>query len=251
MLAVWLTTVFSVASADIKLPEAPVVPQPMPDKPVYFLAADDRYPVNSDAPLIVRSYPSGLIDFKTAKPGTHHWETAGVEKSFDAGPNALLGRALKSGRVEVEFFWAEKDQVKTRRVLIDCLVAPIPPPVPPDPKPPEPKPPEPVSSFRVVFVVETGDTPTADHSGVIYGGLVEDFLNHKCTGGRKGWFRRDKDADVNRLDSTMQALWKAVQPKVTTTPCVAVEVNGKVEIINLEPTQTQMIQKFRTYLGGK
>jgi hypothetical protein len=38
---------------------------------------------------------------------------------------------------------------------------------------------------------------------------------------------------------------------VTLTPCVAVEVNGKVEIISLETNPAAMVAKFKTYIGGK
>ncbi len=83
---------------------------------------------------------------------------------------------------------------------------------------------------------------------MIYGRVVEDWLNANCTDGNKGWRRRDKDAPGEN-DPKMAALWSAVQPAVTTTPCIAVEVNGKVEIIPTEATTAAMIAKLNTYRG--
>ena len=52
-------------------------------------------------------------------------------------------------------------------------------------------------------------------------------------------------------DPTFAALWAAIKPAVTATPCVAIEVNGKVEILPLEATPAAQVAKFKTYTGGK
>lgn len=126
-------------------------------------------------------------------------------------------------------------------------------PPPPDPKPidpDKPKPPVPVTSFRVILGYESAATMTQAQVNVLYGSKVEAWLNENCTGGKSGWRRRDKDS-AGDADQTMAALWKAVQEKITSVPFAAVEVNGKVEIIPLEPTPDAMIAKLTKYREGK
>ncbi len=129
-----------------------------------------------------------------------------------------------------------------------------PPQPPPDinPKPVDPPDikPVPVTSFRVFLVYESADSLSTSDRAVIYGKVVEDWLTANCTGGKAGWRRRDKDAPGEN-DTAMSGLWAAIQKNVTVTPCVAVEVNGKVEIINTEATPAKMIEKLQSYKGGK
>lgn len=121
--------------------------------------------------------------------------------------------------------------------------------VPPTPKPTDPvTPPAPVTSFRVVLIYESADTLTAAQRAVVYGKPVEDWMTANCTGGKAGWRRRDKDSPGD-ADPTMAALWAAIQPKVTTTPCAAVEVNGKVELIPLDATPAAMVATLTSYRG--
>jgi hypothetical protein len=47
----------------------------------------------------------------------------------------------------------------------------------------------------------------------------------------------------------MAAMWNAVKPAVTTVPAIAIEVNGKVEIIPLETTPAAMVQTLKKYRG--
>jgi hypothetical protein len=49
----------------------------------------------------------------------------------------------------------------------------------------------------------------------------------------------------------MNALWAAVKPKVTSTPCLAVEVNGKVEIVPLPATPAEAVAALKKYAGDK
>lgn len=121
------------------------------------------------------------------------------------------------------------------------------PPLPPGPGPA----PGPAKSFHVVLVYESGTNPTPEQRAVLYGKDVEAWLTANCTGGTDGWRRRDKDSDGD-ADTTMASLWAAVKPKVTTTPCVAVERDGKVDIINVEASPAAMIQTLQKYkTGGK
>lgn len=203
------------------------------------LNGSDWYVVQSDEEVQLVASPPGVVSVTVETGpirlrGTFADGGGKVETRVYQKKHVFVVERLKAGQVEL--LLVPKGKIE-RRVLGDGT----------DPIPP----PEPVKSFRVVFVVESGDTLTAAQTSVIYGEEVEKFLSAKCTNGRKGWFRRDKDGKVDQLDATMQALWKAVQAKVTATPCVAVAVNEKVEIIDLAATPAAMIARFKEYLGEK
>ena len=141
-----------------------------------------------------------------------------------------------------------------RDLLKDLDLEPLPTPKPPDPKPPEPTPqPQPVTSFRVLFIVERMANLTPGQNAVVHGAVVERFLDDRTTktDGTRGWRRIDPHANTDGDTPTMNALWASVKPSITAVPCVAVEVNGKVEVIPLEETPAKMITKLRSYLGEK
>lgn len=156
--------------------------------------------------------------------------------------------AVSTGRATITA-WGVKEGKPTKLATfpVDANVGPRPPPVDPVVPPVDPVT---VKSFRVIFILESADTLTGAQNSVIYGKVVEDFLNAKCTGGKTGWRRRDKDSPGEN-DATMAALWAAIKPTITTTPCVAIELNGKVDILPLEATPAAQVAKFKTYLGEK
>jgi hypothetical protein len=246
-------------SPGIRLPKPVIVPDVMPPKPqpapgaVLVLASDEWYAVESDAELIILAHPAGLVAFEKVDPGHFRGKFAGglgkVESRKLTGPFVYLGVAAGAGRVEIDFV---PTGVKNRKDIVsaavDCLVAPQPPPdVDPIP-PPKPKP-EPVKSFRVVFVIESGDTLTREQVGIVYGRATTDYLNATTTkeGDFPGNLVLDKDATGESLPPTMRALWQAVKPKVTATPCVAVEVNGRVDIIPVPDS----LAVLKQYAEGK
>lgn len=148
-----------------------------------------------------------------------------------------------------------KERLKVLRDLLNELdVEPKPPePKPPEPKPPAPPTPRPVTSFRVLFVVESANTLTAAQHAVVYARSVRDYLGEATTpeGGRPGWRLFDKDADAGNEPPTVKALWAAVRPQVTAVPCVAIEVNGAVTIEPLPETPVAAVALFKKYREGK
>jgi hypothetical protein len=167
-----------------------------------------------------------------------------------ADKKATVVTAARPGKYRVLCYSSVKDDPTDPAVVVVVVggVAPDPKPVDP-PVPPDP-PPAPAKSFRVVLIFESGDALTPAQRGVVYGKAVEDFLNANCTGGKNGWRRRDRDAPGEN-DPTMAALWAAVKPAVTATPCIAIERDGKVFILPLEPTPAKMIEVLRRYREGK
>lgn len=156
-----------------------------------------------------------------------------------------LIRAAQPG--EVELIVAPRESLTSddsdviRRTLVVSGGGPRPPPpspfppLPPwPPTPPQPDPPEPtpVTSFRVIFIRESGVTLPAAQASVPGAKAIREYLFAKTTreNGVTGWREFDPDTDATHEQPTMKALWEAVRPKVKDVPAVAIEVNGKVEI---------------------
>lgn len=130
-----------------------------------------------------------------------------------------------------------------------------------EPKP-EPKPPA-VTSFRVILGYESGSTMTQAQTNILFGNVVEEYLNVACTGGKSGWRRRDKDADGN-ADPLMSQFWQAVQSASPAVPFCAIEVNGGKPIIvpfekpsddpakkGVTYTPAEFVSLLKTHNGGK
>lgn len=246
----------------LPLPVIPVVP-PVPPNPnvdpvVPRLTAEMFYVVKDDAPFLLFASPPGLVSIaKDVGPlrirGKFIDGNGRVETRTIAAKNVAIIEAVpgKSGRVELIFVpAAEVDESKAIRRMVDVNTAPQPPP--PEPKPVDPKP-EPVTSFRVLFVCDPGVTLPLGQSSVTGAKSVRDYLNANCTkdGADAGWRQWYKDTDATDEHPTIKSLWEAVQPKLTTIPCMVVEVNGKAEIIPFPGSPTEAITTFKKYNGGK
>lgn len=158
--------------------------------------------------------------------------------STDPTKMSFLVRPKVKGEFRVVFWTIGEEEFSTLVINKDegppTPVPPNPPgptppgPTPPGPTPPGPTPPPiPVTSFRVFLVFESGATLTAGERAILYGNVVEDYLNSACTGGKDGWRRRDQNAP-GESDPTMTAFWKTVQASAPKTPCIAIAVNDKV-----------------------
>lgn len=244
-----------------RLPVSPVVPSPMPSA-VTTLAEGQVFVIQREADFRVYEGVKGAVSVKVRKltKGQSH-SIDGVfvdgtgqreEREYvgtEAGVYLAVIRPLKDGPVDV--ILAPRVATEEWEIRLPLTVrmgnGPQPPPKPVDPKV---EPVQPAKSLRVFLVFESEDSLTPAQRGVIYGKVVEDWLNANCTGGKAGWRRRDKDSP-GEADPTMAALWSAVQPKVTATPCVAVERDGKVELIDLGANPAKMVEVLNSYKGGK
>lgn len=124
---------------------------------------------------------------------------------------------------------------------------PRPPPGPgPDPAP------GPVTSFRVIFAYPSiGLTPA--QSNVMYAASVEKWMTENTTteGGFVGWRRVDANSDLSNDAPTMAALWTAAKAKITTTPCLIVEVNKDVKILPYPASPEAALTTLKQYKGVK
>jgi hypothetical protein len=201
--------------------------------------------------------PAGLVKVtKEAGPlrvrgkfvdGSGEYETRNYK-----GKCVVTVEAAKDADGEVELIVvpvgsaSEADAIR-RTIAVKSGKSPIPPPDPVDPvKPDEPV--DPLKTFRIIFINESSDQQRPEDRAIMTGKVVEDWMIANCTGGRAGFRRFDKDITADD-DKPFAALWAAVKPVVTVVPCVAMERNGKVKIVNLEATPAKMIEVFEAYRG--
>lgn len=240
-------------------PPAPVTPPPTPAPGVTpTLTPGVWYVVESKVDAIPRVHPAGLARVtKEAGPvtikGVFIDGNGQVETRKYTAPFLFYVEPTGVGQVEIDFIpigLKLESEIGFRSIAVNNGQAPQPPPTPPTPPTPVP-----VTSFRVIFVYESGTTLTQAQNGVIYGKSVEDYLNAACTGGKTGWRRRDKDAPGEN-DPTMKAIWDVAKPefappKNTAVPALVIQVNDKVTIEPLPATQADAVTLLKKYREGK
>ncbi len=158
---------------------------------------------------------------------------------------------LTKGKVELLLIPSgavSKDVVK-RITLTVMGQAPQPPPEP-DPDDP-PTPPGPVTSFRVIFVKESGATLPIGQSAIPSAKAIRDYLTRKTTpeGGLAGWREYDPDQVTVNEQPTMKALWEASKPKLLPAPCMIIEVNGQAKVMAFPQTVDEAIRTLKQYGG--
>jgi hypothetical protein len=241
------------------IPPAPA-PQPNPAPAgVPKLTHPRIVVVTSTTELFVRPHPAGVVTVKPeAGPITIRAPFADSALDFEtrkfADPFVYIIEASGEGRVEIDFIPKGVTQVgdiKTLTLDVKSGKGPLPPPGP-DPDP-EVKP-EPVKSFRVVLILESGDTPPREQANIVNAKIVRDYLNAKCTkeDGRAGWRQYDPQQVVTNEQPVMKALWESVKPTLGTgdVPCVAIEVNSKVKIVALPKSAKDLVDLLEQYYSG-
>lgn len=227
-------------------PEDEPVPEPPRPKPpgtvrVSELAADTWYVVESSIPLIFLHSPTGCVAVSHEEGpvkirGKFADGTGGIETRTYKLPHVYSVNAIAAGKIELliipEGVKSEKDILRQQLTVMGQ--GPNPPPGPkPDPTP-EPDPtPGPVTTFRVIFVKESGSTLSAQQSSVPAAAEIRNYLNRKTTSenGVTGWREYDPQQNVTNEQPNMKALWNAVKPNLQTFPCMVVEVNGRATIM--------------------
>jgi hypothetical protein len=230
-------------------PPAPTPPAPKPGTNP-LLTGDYLYVINSKVDADVSAYPDGVVRI-TKETGPLRYRgkfidgTGVVETKTFPGPFIFIVEAAGKGTVDLvvtPFGLKSKNEIIVKRIDVSDGTAPQPPPKPD----PTPTPSDPLKSFSIIFVYESADKLLPEHRAVIYGAEVEKWMNANCTAGKNGYRRYDKNNPGDQ-DAVMKPLWASVQPAITVVPCVAMERNGKVEIVNLGATPTAMIDTFTKY----
>lgn len=225
--------------------EEPEPPKPRPDrspKPITTISDEQLYVIESTIPLIVLASPDGLVKIEGEEgpqkvkakfvDGIGKMETRVFHSKY-----LFFVNAVKPGKLELIIVpvGVEKPENILRQQLTVVGEMPKPPPDPdePDVVPDPVDPPAPVSSFRVIFVKESGDTLSAAQSSIPAAKVIRDYLVAKTTpeNGQPGWREYDPDQSTTNEQKTMAELWAAVKPKITKVPCLVIEVNGHATVM--------------------
>jgi hypothetical protein len=245
---------------DVLLPMTPVLVEPIDEVPIpkptprpaaqviTNLPSDTWFVFESKEQLLVTSSPLGLVQVKQYDVSQISRSfigkfvdgngTSDEERTYPSNEDykwIYSVKAKKSGSVELILY---KQGVTTEEGLVRQTLTvmgsgpkppPIPDPVVPDPIDPTPTP---VTSFRVIFVKESGTTLNAQQSSIPSAKPIRDYLNEKTTkeGNQPGWREFDPQQIVNNDQPVMMALWQAVKPKLLPAPCMVIEVNGHATV---------------------
>jgi len=260
---------------DVLLPMTPVLVEPVNEVPIpkptprpqaqviTNLPSDTWFVFESKEQLLVTSSPLGLVQVK-------QYDVSQISRSFigkfvdgNGTPDEERTyptnkdykwiysiKAKKSGTVELLLYKqgvTTEDQI-IRQTLTVMGHSPNPPPTPdpivPDPIVPDPidPAPTPVTTFRVIFVKESGATLNAQQSAIPSAKVIRDYLNEKTTkeNGQVGWREFDPQQIVNNDQPLMTKLWISVRyedpdapvlkERVIPVPCMVIEVNGHATV---------------------
>jgi len=254
-----------------EIDDTPEPPKPKPDRgpvAVTSLSEDTWYVVESNVPLIVLHSPSGHVSVQPDQGpikvrGKFVDGTGKTETRTFTSQHLYFINAVKAGKIELlivpQSVQDEKEII--RQPLTVMGISPIPPPdpqpgpgpTPPGPMPPQPDPtpPGPVTSFRVIFVKESGATLNAEQSSIPAAKVLRDFLSTKTTqeGGLSGWREYDPQQNTANEQPTMKALWAAVKPSLQRFPCMVVEVNGNATVMPFPANVNEALSVLKKAAG--
>lgn len=241
-------------------------PTPTDDKPqiVTDLRADEFYVISKGSPFFVIASPEGVVNVnieegpvKLRGKFADATDRTKLETRTYSDAHVATIEAVAKGRVELLLIpkGAESAEVVKRITLTVMGQAPQPPPGPePDPVDPDdpPTPPGPVTSFRVIFVKESGAVLPLGQSAVPGAKAIRDYLTAKTTaeGGFAGWREYDPDQVVANDQPTMKALWETVKPKLLPAPCLVIEVNGKATVMPFPTSVDDALKTLKQYGGA-
>lgn len=244
--AVLLSTLVIVATAAdpaVRVPSAPVAPQPVPtpvrpDAPVR-LAGDEWFVIDSDVPCVVLVSPDGLATLvEDVGPlrvrGKFAAGTGAIETRAFKGKYIYLVTAAKTGRAELFVYpdGAKKASDVIRR-LLDVDVG-TPPDVGPkvDPVPDAVPALFPGDGLRVYVVYESADLAKypAAQVNAMSAGVVREYLNSKVPVGPDGKTYEYRFLDQNVVPDV--PAFTTVHKKARTTLPWVYASNGKPGAIN-------------------
>ena len=231
-------------------PDAPTpIPAPLPEfqpKVISDLGVGMLYVIESQTEIFIEQVPLGVLEVEENQTDGESLRVNGV---FADGPRSRQWRTFKSSFVYIlssdkpgktELLLVPSG-LKSRKDIVRQSITvtgegPRPPPGPgptPEPGPVPDDPPAPVSSFRVIFVKESGATLNAAQSSIPAAKVIRDYLVAKTTpeNGQPGWREYDPDQATANEQPTMQKIWEAVKPKVAKVPCLVIEVNGHATVM--------------------
>jgi len=261
----------TLGAGDIRLPmrSIEVTPDPVSEtrvEPVDTLPIGELFIVESDAELIIRQCTSGLLTVREIAPGGIRpigidglfagGDRAGETRVF-TGAHVYSFRGIKPGKLQVNLIpkgvLIEHESDAPLLVLTVSGQGPKPPPDPePDPEPDDPTPPGPVTSFRVIWILESGDTLNAAQTAIPDAKAVRDYVNAKTTrspDGQPGWRTYDPQQITTNEPEVIQELWRQIKRKAWQTPCVAIEVNTHTIVLPFPANTADALTLLKRYGG--
>ena len=174
ILAFFATPAVAQDKSPIRLPviRGESIPQPMPSSTDVTIAADTWYVVEADVEMLAFASPGGAVKVSREtgpiKLRGKFADGKGVETREFKSKYLLLVDAVKDGRDELIIVpVGAKSETEAKRVFLTVGKMPQPPPdIDPKPTPGE------IKSFRVLLIIESGQTPTAKQQSTIYGQAV-------------------------------------------------------------------------------
>lgn len=255
-----LPTIPVIVEPDV-IDDEPEPPKPRPDrapKPVTTISEEQLYVIESTIPLIVLASPDGFVKIE-GEEGPQK-----VKAKFVDGIGRMETRvfhskylyfinAVKPGKLELIIVpvGVEKPENILRQELTVLGEMPKPPPDV-DPVTPEPvDPPAPVTSFRVIFVKESGATLNASQSAIPGAKVIRDYLLAKTTyeGTQHGFREFDPEQGTETETPMFIKLWEVVKPKITKVPCMVIEVNGHATVMPFPANVDECIATLKKARG--
>jgi hypothetical protein len=238
-------------------PKPPVEPVIVPD-----LRAGELFVVATPKKFLVWDRPKGIVSVKRlVGPREFYAKFAdAVDRNIEqerhySQPFIYVIRAEKRGTVELIMspIDADDEAQAIQHTLIVMGRGPQPPPEPePDVDPVDPPTPGPITSFRVIFVKESGQTLNPGQTAIPGAKVIRDYLTAKTTpeGNLAGWREYDPQQITANEQPTMKALWEKVKPNLIPAPCVVIEVNGRFTVLPFPADVNAMMMKLKEYGGN-
>lgn len=222
----------------------------LPDADTF--AVDEFYVIEADTDVKILLKPNAVLSMnKLTGPVLMRGRFAGGERKVETRSYAgtiYSIEGMQPGQADIIILPDEGEPVW--RTLVVSGLGPQPPPGP-GPTPDPPIPPGPVTSFRVIFVKESGQTLNAAQTAIPGSKEIRDYLNRKVTkdGGIVAWREFDPQQVTTNEQATMRALWETVKPKIDRVPALVIEVNGKATVMDFPKDVADCMATLKRYGG--
>lgn len=189
-------------------------------------------------------------DYSNPK-GSFLWQTPKGTETEAIGDTLYVW--APPGSYKVVLTYIDFDAKKAEQAEIEFTVGdgptPDPGPTPgPGPKPPDPKP-EPVTSRRALIMVESLANAPKEELVTLNSLKVRDYLDKKCTDGRKGWRKWDQHVPKDKDNAVLVQLWEDCKGKVGKLPVLILTQNNKADVYPLPATEAATLELLKKWGG--
>lgn len=223
----------------------------LPDAEAF--AIDEFFVIEADTPVKILMKPNAVLSVvKLDGPVLMRGRFAGGERQVETRSFAGSIYSIEAKQPgEADIIILPDDGEPVWRTLVVSGQGPNPPPDPDVPDPPGP--PGPATSFRVIFVKESGQTLNAAQTAIPGSKEIRDYLNRKVTkdGGIVAWREYDPQQVTTNEQPVMKTLWETVKPKIDRVPALVIEVNGKATVMDFPKDVADCMATLKRYGGSE